>query len=224
MRDLLKLLIAIVISELTGVIGSFFTVSEINGWYSTLQKPLLNPPTWVFGPVWITLFALMGVAAFLVWRKGLNRRDVRIALLVFAFQLLANMVWSIIFFGMHNPRWAFFDIILLWVAIVGTIAVFSKVSKSAAWLLVPYILWVSFAGYLNYSVWQLNNNQTLNISLPQGYTLDSYTVAKVSEISCVENSDCETPGEYLVQSRCPFTSMCLKNKCAVVCPSYADNK
>jgi len=162
-----KLIIAIVVSELAGIIGSVFTTPSIAGWYSGIVKPALNPPAWVFGPVWTTLFALMGIAAFLVWKKGLDRRDVnphtkgfgvgvKIALILFGIQLVLNTLWSIIFFGLHSPGGALVEIVFLWLAILATIIAFAKISKPAAWLLSPYILWVSFAMYLNYSIWVLN--------------------------------------------------------------------
>ncbi len=155
-NNISKLIIAIVISELAGIIGSVFTVPSIAGWYAGIIKPSLNPPAWIFGPVWTTLFALMGIAAFLIWQKGLERRDVKIALGIFIGQLILNTLWSIIFFGLHNPGAAFIEIIFLWLSIITTIIAFAKISKPAAWFLVPYILWVSFAGYLNYSIWMLN--------------------------------------------------------------------
>ncbi len=156
MHTTVKLIIAIVVSELAGIIGSVFTAPSIAGWYATLVKPILNPPAWVFGPVWTTLFALMGIAAFLVWKKGLDRRDEKIALGIFLGQLVLNTLWSIIFFGLHSPVGALIEIVFLWLAILATIIAFAKISKPAAWLLVPYILWVSFAAYLNYSIWMLN--------------------------------------------------------------------
>lgn len=156
MNNVLKLIVAIAVSELAGIIGSVFTTPSIDGWYAGIVKPALNPPAWVFGPVWTTLFALMGIAAFLVWRKGLDRKDVKIALGIFGGQLVLNTLWSIIFFGLHSPGGAFIEIIFLWLAILATILVFVKISKPAAWLLAPYILWVSFAVYLNYSIWMLN--------------------------------------------------------------------
>jgi tryptophan-rich sensory protein len=156
MNNTIKLLICISITELTGAIGSIFTFPSIESWYTTLVRPELSPPNWVFGPVWTTLFVLMGIAAFLVWKKGLNRKDVRIALWVFVGQLILNMMWSIIFFNLQSPFWAFMDLIVLWLAIVSTMTLFSKISRPALWLLVPYILWVSFAGYLNYMIWILN--------------------------------------------------------------------
>lgn len=151
-----KLIIAIVVSELAGIIGSVFTASSVAGWYKTLIRPDIAPPSWVFGPVWTTLFALMGIAAFLIWKKGIDRKDVRIALYIFAGQLVLNTLWSILFFGMQNPGAAFVEIIILWIAILATIISFAKISKAAGWLLIPYILWVSFAAYLNYSFWILN--------------------------------------------------------------------
>jgi len=158
MNNTFKLIIAIVISELAGIIGFIFTMPSIAGWYSTLVKPALNPPAWVFGPVWMILFALMGISAFLIWKKGLDRKDVKIALGIFIGQLILNTLWSIIFFDLHSPEGAFIEIIFLWLAIIATIIAFAKISKSATWLLLPYILWVSFAGYLNYSIWQLNQS------------------------------------------------------------------
>jgi len=258
-KDFLKLLLAILVSESAGFIGAFFTTPSIPTWYATLAKPALNPPAWIFGPVWTTLFALMGIALYLTWKQRSNvlenapkLRWWKVGIGFFFIQLTLNTFWSIIFFGWHSPGWAFVDIIFLWLAIFATIIAFAKISKPAAWLLVPYILWVSFAGYLNYSIWQLSSDGKAifctedaklcpdgsyvgrsgprcefascpdNLSLPAGYTLDSYKVEKISEISCVKNRDCVTPAEYLIQSRCPFTSLCLQNKCAVVCPSYED--
>lgn len=151
-----KLIIAIVVSELAGIIGSLFTTPSIPTWYATLVKGPLNPPAWVFAPVWTTLFALMGVAVYLVWKKGLERRDVKIALGIFAVQLVLNTLWSIIFFGLHSPGGALVEIVFLWLAILATIIAFYKISKAAAWLLAPYIAWVSFAGYLNFTLWMLN--------------------------------------------------------------------
>jgi benzodiazapine receptor len=155
-NNFFKLLISIVICELAGIIGSVFTAPSIPIWYAGLEKPKLSPPNWVFGPVWTTLFVLMGIAAFLVWTRGLERKEVRTALGIFIGQLILNALWSIIFFGMKSPGGAFIEIIFLWLAIVVTIIAFYKISKPAAWLLIPYILWVSFAVYLNYSIWQLS--------------------------------------------------------------------
>ncbi|MDP2669241.1 MAG: TspO/MBR family protein [bacterium] len=165
-----KLVIAISVSEAAGVISVFFTAPAVqSNWYLELVKPALNPPAWVFGPVWTTLFALMGIAAFLIWREhdkltlseveGLaiqRKKQIKIALSIFLGQLVLNTLWSIIFFGLHSPGGALIEIVFLWFAILATIIVFYKISKPAAWLLVPYILWVSFATYLNYAIWMLN--------------------------------------------------------------------
>ena len=155
-NNFFKLAIAIVVVELAGAIGSVFTVSAIPNWYAGLVKPALNPPSWVFGPAWTTLYALMGIAAFLIWKSGWDKKEVKKALGVFGIQLVLNALWSIIFFGLHSPGWALVDIIALWFAIAWTMVVFYKISKPAAYLLVPYILWVSFVSYLNYSIWMLN--------------------------------------------------------------------
>lgn len=153
-NNFFKLVIAVVVSELAGVAGSFFTISEIPTWYSTLTKPALNPPAWVFGPVWVTLYALMGISLWLVWKS--NSGEKKRAIWLFVVQLALNAIWSPIFFGAHSIGNALAVIVLLWAAIVLTILIFKKISKPAAWLLVPYILWVSFAGYLNYAIWTLN--------------------------------------------------------------------
>ncbi len=151
-----KLLVSLGIPQIAGIIGSFFTSPNISTWYAGLSKPELAPPNWVFGPVWITLFILMGVSAFLIWKRGLEKRDVKIALGIFLFQLILNTFWSIIFFAMQSPGLAFAWIIILWVTIIANIYFFSRISKTSALLLVPYALWVSFATYLNYAIWMLN--------------------------------------------------------------------
>ena len=161
-NNFFKLIISIGISQSAGLIGSFFTFSAIPDWYSGLTKPALNPPNWVFGPAWITLYTLMGIAFFLIWLSFTKasgekeKRQIKIAFGIFGLQLLLNATWSIIFFGLQIPAWALVNIILLWVAILITIFIFYKISKTAAYLLIPYILWVSFAGYLNYAIWILN--------------------------------------------------------------------
>ncbi len=146
----------ILLSECAGLLGTIFTASAIPTWYATLEKPALNPPSWVFGPVWTILYALMGVAAFLVWRQGWEKKEVKQALGVFGMQLILNAVWSILFFGAQNPFIALIDILLLLCAIVLTMGVFFRVSKPATYLLIPYLVWVSFATYLNWSIYRLN--------------------------------------------------------------------
>ncbi len=155
-HNFLKLLITVTLSLFAGAIGSLFTVSAIQEWYPILIKPALNPPSWIFAPVWTTLYVMMGVAAFLVWKRGGELKNVALPLSLFVIQLVLNALWSIIFFGIHNPKLAFIEILLLWVAILATIISFMKISKRAGWLLVPYLLWVSFASYLTFSIWMLN--------------------------------------------------------------------
>jgi translocator protein len=155
MKKTYKLIISLLIPQAAGGIGSFFTVGSVKDWYPTLEKPALNPPSWVFGPVWTALFLLMGYALYLVWTDK-SGKSKRLAFWAFGIQMVLNAFWSIIFFGLHSPGGALLEMIFLWLAILATIIVFAKISRPAAWLLVPYILWVSFAGYLNYLIWTLN--------------------------------------------------------------------
>lgn len=152
----LKLAIAILICLLAGFIGSVFTSKSVSTWYTTLKKPSFNPPDWVFGPVWTTLFILMGISLYLVWSKGLEVEGVKIAMIIFGAQFLFNILWSLIFFGLQSPFYAFLEIIILWAAILLTIFSFYNVSRPAAYLLIPYILWVSFAAVLNFMIVRLN--------------------------------------------------------------------
>lgn len=124
-------------------------------WYIALNKPAWHPPTWVFGPVWSTLYLMMAVSAWLVWRQGGFARQSR-PLGLFLVQLALNAAWSPLFFGLKQPGVAFAEILLLWLAIAATIAVFHRVHRVAAWLLVPYLAWVSFASFLNGTLWRLN--------------------------------------------------------------------
>ena len=155
-----KLLISLAIPQLAGLIGSIFTRSAIPEWYGGIVKPTLSPPNWVFGPVWTTLFVLMGIGFYLVWKKWAilpwTKRQKRLALALFGAQLVLNTLWSIIFFGLQSPGGALIEIVFLWLAIAATMITFAKISRPAAWLLLPYILWVSFASYLNYAIWNLN--------------------------------------------------------------------
>lgn len=155
---------AILFTELVGIAGSLATTPAMPGisssfgqmWYSGLKKSILTPPPWVFSPVWITLYLLMCIAAFLVWRNGLDRSDVVRALGIFGIQLTLNVLWPSFFFGLRNAGLALIDISFLWFAVIWTMIIFSKISKTAMYLLVPYIVWLSFAIYLNFTVWQLN--------------------------------------------------------------------
>ncbi len=156
LRDMVKLAVSIIACEGAGLIGSVFTTPAIPTWYAGLQKPPFTPPNWLFAPAWITLYLLMGIAAFIIWRRGLDNRGVKIALAVFLVQLTLNTLWSVVFFGMQSPLYGVIVIVLLWTAILVTIIRFARLSAPAAWLLAPYILWVSFAAALNVSIWMLN--------------------------------------------------------------------
>jgi benzodiazapine receptor len=155
-RDIVRLVVSIVVCQLAGGLGAIFTTPAIPTWYASLNKPSFNPPNTVFFPVWTTLYTLMGIAAFLVWRKGLGERRVRVALGIFVIQLVLNTAWSIIFFGLYSLFGAVIAIVFLWIAILINIVTFWRISKVAGALLIPYILWVSFAGILNVSVWMFN--------------------------------------------------------------------
>ena len=133
-------------------IGGFFMPGA---WYAALKKPSWNPPNWIFAPVWTALYAAMGTAAWLVWKRG-GFTGQRVALAFFLAQLLLNALWSPLFFGIHRPGLAFADIALLWLALLPTVATFWKASPLAGGLLVPYLAWVTFASALNFALWRLN--------------------------------------------------------------------
>jgi benzodiazapine receptor len=156
MNNTLKLVICLVFTVGGGLLSGLFTASEIQGWFAGLQKPSWNPPAWLFAPVWTCLYALMGIALYLVWKSNI-RSDARTwAVVIFFAQFALNCSWSYIFFHRHQLGWGFVDIIALWIAILCTIIGFARINRVAPWLLVPYIAWVSFAAMLNYSIWQLN--------------------------------------------------------------------
>lgn len=157
MKKIIYFVLFVVLCEGAGVIGSLFTFSQIPGWYASLNKPTFSPPNWLFGPVWISLYILMGIAMFLVWNKKENQGR-KFALWFFVIHLAVNSLWSIVFFGLEQTGWGLLVIIILWLMILASIYLFAKISKIAAWLLVPYLLWVTFASYLNYSVWILNRH------------------------------------------------------------------
>lgn len=152
----MKLFISILIPVLVGVVSGFFTQPGVEGWYAVANKPSFNPSNWIFAPVWTTLYILMGIALFLVWKSDAEKNIKQTAIILFGVQLALNFLWSILFFTMHQPGWALAEVIMLWLMILLTIIWFGKINSAAAWLLVPYICWVSFASVLNYSIWQLN--------------------------------------------------------------------
>lgn len=153
MKNLLKLILAILICEGAGIIGSFFTFSAITDWYKFLNKPSFSPPNWLFGPVWTTLYFLMGISLYLIWT---SRKKIQNTLSVFWIHLLFNASWSIAFFGFRNPLLGLVNIVILWIFIINVIYRFWKINKVAAVLLLPYFAWVSFATFLNYNIWILN--------------------------------------------------------------------
>jgi tryptophan-rich sensory protein len=148
--------LSILLPLIVGGVSGFFTTGSIEGWYITLNKPWFNPPNWIFGPVWTLLYLMMGIAFFLIWKSDAPTDTKKIAITVYFVQLVLNFAWSLIFFYMEQPGWALVDILLMWAAILYTILVFGKISSAAAWLLVPYICWVSFATVLNFAIWKLN--------------------------------------------------------------------
>lgn len=151
-----KLLLAATVGcEVAGASGSLFTMPQITTWYALLQKPWFTPPNWVFGPVWTTLFLLMGVSLYLVLMER-KKDGAQLALGLFTAQFALNVLWSVVFFGMRSPLYGLAVIIPLWVMILATILQFRKVDRNAALMLVPYICWVSVATALNYSVWAMN--------------------------------------------------------------------
>lgn len=151
-----KLVAAVLACNVIGSLGSLVTVTGPGSWYAALEKPFFSPPGWVFAPVWITLFTLMGIALYLIWECGTDKREVRIALALFGVQFFFNVLWSFLFFGLRSPILGLVDIVILWILIAATILAFYRVRRSAAWLLVPYICWVTLATAVNYGVWALN--------------------------------------------------------------------
>lgn len=155
LKDLRTLGAAIVLCETAGGLGTLVTRGALRSWYPTLRKPAFTPPGWVFGPVWTLLYALMGGALFLTWRRR-HDAPAPAALRLFTLQLLLNALWSVVFFGLKAPRAAFVEIVALWGAIVLTVRAVARVSGLGALLLLPYLLWVSFAAVLNLAIWRRN--------------------------------------------------------------------
>jgi translocator protein len=155
LADFLKLVASVILCQIAGFLGSLFTTPAIPTWYATLRKPFFTPPSWIFSPVWISLFILMGISLFYIWRRP-DHPQFKKALIFFFVQLILNVLWSLAFFGLRLPLLGLMDIILLWIAILFTIQTFLKVSKFAGALLLPYFIWVSFAALLNFSLWIQN--------------------------------------------------------------------
>lgn len=147
---------SLIITQLAGIVGSFFTSPAIPGWFATLEKPFFNPPNWLFGPVWFLLYAMMGVSIYLIWEEVGKNKYTKKAMTLFWIHLFFNATWSIIFFGMQNLLLALVNIVIIWVFIIVLIKEFYSINRVSSYLLIPYLLWVSFATLLNYSIWQLN--------------------------------------------------------------------
>lgn len=155
-KKLLRIGITTALCLLIGFLSSVATQTSISTWYVTLKKPIFTPPNEVFAPVWTILYVMMGVAAGIVWSKGFYHKWVKTALYHFGFQLILNAAWSIFFFGLQNPFIALLDIIALFILLLFTFKWFKVVNNTAAYLLIPYIIWVAYAAVLNFSIWQLN--------------------------------------------------------------------
>lgn len=155
-NDILKLAGSFLIVIIFAAIGSLATFSQIPTWYATLIRPEWAPPNWVFPVVWTTLYILMALALFLVWRKGLETKPAKVTVAVFLVQLAINALWSVVFFGLHSIVGGLGLIVMLWILILANIIVFYRISKWAGILLIPYIIWVTVASYLNYTVYILN--------------------------------------------------------------------
>ena len=157
MSKSLRIIYCVAICLVVGYLSSITTQSSINTWYPTLIKPSFNPPNWLFAPVWTLLFIMMGIAAGMIWNQLENQRElVKKALLFFTVQLLLNALWSYLFFGLNNVLLALIEVILLWLVIYETFHIFKKIDKKAAYLFIPYLIWVAFAAILNGSIYYLN--------------------------------------------------------------------
>lgn len=157
LQSAVKIAAALIFAQLAGAIGALFTTPQtgVGTWYSVLDKPSFNPPSWVFGPVWTTLFLLMGYASYLIWetKKSTIRKW---AIALYIVQLVLNTLWSVLFFGLHSPGVAVIEIVFLEAAIIACTVLFYKIKPLAAYLMLPYILWVAFASFLNFTIWLIN--------------------------------------------------------------------
>jgi len=189
--------IFIMTCQSAGIIGALFTTPAIPTWYAQLNKPSFSPPNWIFAPVWTTLYTLMGISLYIIWNKGqksaktTTKKLASWGLKIFAFHLFLNSLWSILFFGLRNPFAAFLEILLLVSSLIYIMKIFFKIDKIAAYLLIPYLIWVSFASFLNFTIWRLNNKSLKTTVFAQefnyqkaysdyAYTKDNY-LAKLSD-------------------------------------------
>ncbi len=157
--NIVALVIALAAPFVVAAIGGIATSASVSTWYPTLNKPAWNPPAWVFGPVWTLLYLMMGIASWLVWQKrAQNQAQVRRALGWYGLQLSLNLGWSVIFFGLQQVGLALIEIVALWSTLLITIVKFGRIRRDAAGLLLPYLLWTTFATALNAAIWWLNRN------------------------------------------------------------------
>jgi tryptophan-rich sensory protein len=155
MNPILRFILCLALPLAVGAIGGFATASGVDGWYTTIEKPSFNPPNWIFGPVWTTLYVLMGIGFFRITGHAPSRVRHR-SIVIFSIQLFFNLLWRFLFFYFHEIGWAFVDILLNWISIVGMITIWSRIDKPAAWMQVPLLLWVTFASVLNGTILALN--------------------------------------------------------------------
>lgn len=155
-KKVLRFIISIIICQSAGIFGSLFTFEAVPDWYITLEKPFFAPPNWIFGPVWIILYFLMGVSLYIVWKDELKSKTRNVFFVVFGIQLILNALWSLLFFGLRSPLLGLIDILILDVMLVVTIFYAKRVSKYAAMLLIPYMVWIIIASVLNYAIMVLN--------------------------------------------------------------------
>ena len=156
MKNIVRLILSVALPLTVGGISGFFTSSSVKGWFTSIQKPSFNPPSWLFAPVWTLLYIMMGIAFYLVWVKAPRGKLKSKAMIFYFVQLFFNFCWSFIFFYDEQPGWSLVDIVVLWVLIATTMYWFVKAYRPAGWLLLPYLVWVSFATALNFAIWQLN--------------------------------------------------------------------
>ena len=158
MNKISRIAIVVIICLAVGYLSGIVTRASITTWYPTLVKPSFNPPNWIFAPVWTSLYVMMGVAAGLIWNQITTQKlAVTKALQFFTIQLVLNALWSYLFFGLHNLMLATIEVVLLWLMIFETYSQFAKINKTASYLILPYLAWVSFASVLTASIWWLNN-------------------------------------------------------------------
>ncbi len=156
MKNVWRYVVAVVLAEAVGFIGALSMGNAVSGWYATLNKPVFNPPSWIFAPVWTLLYALMGVSFVVMYDARGTAEEKHEAEAWFFVQLFLNAIWTPVFFGLHAPGWALLVLFALLLALIGTVLRFARVSKAAAWLLTPYLAWAGFAFVLNFAVWRMN--------------------------------------------------------------------